>query len=818
MDIALKTSLFRCFRICCLAFLGSGNLQGASPQEPSPRSAAISFSRTIQPILAKRCFSCHGPDVQESGLRFNDREAALGETASGSRAIVPGDLQASVLLERVVSADPTERMPPEGEPLGPEEVESLKAWIAQGAPWEQHWAFQPLQNPEPPGDVEADWGKNPVDAFIASALAERGLRPNPSADWRTLVRRAYLDLWGLPPTEAQIQAFLVNDSESRWADLIDQLLSSPHYGERWGRHWLDLVRYAETNSFERDGAKPNAWKYRDYVIRSFNDDKPYDQFLCEQMAGDELDVVTPETLAATGFYRLGIWDDEPADPLQARYDELDDLMTTAGQVFLGLTINCARCHDHKIDPIPQADYYSMLAYFADVTPYGTRGNQQENNQVEVSGPGVREKYQELDLRERQLSDALREIEQEGIVKMPAPDQRATEGGEREKVLREKLQSYLTADRWEEYSKKKDERKGVREQRSQLPPREFLLGLARCEPKPEPTRILLRGNPHVPGDEVQPRLPQIFGSASLSLPAVADHAKTLGRRRVFAMWLVSKENLLTSRVIANRIWQFHFGRGIVRSTNNFGQMGDPPTHPLLLDWLARRLMDEGWKLKPLHRLIMTSRAYQMSSRANDEGLAADPGNDMFWRFDPRRLSAEEVRDGILQASGSLNRETYGPSIYPELSAEVLAGQSQPGSGWGRSSEEQRNRRSVYIHVKRSLLTPILSVFDYPEPDRSCEARFMTLQPGQALSLMNSQFVHEQAAILARSIAATAGDQTASQIDRTIRTVLGRPATADETAEGLALIDQMRSEYAISPENALQLYCLTVLNWNEFMFVE
>jgi mono/diheme cytochrome c family protein len=776
-----------------------------------------SFREDIQPILAKHCYACHGPDEAEAGLRLSDREGAFAETYSGSRAIVPGDVEMSLMIDRISSEDEYERMPPEGDPVPPEEIELIRKWIAAGAEWQNHWAFEPVQDPAPPRVERSGWEDNPIDAFVLERLTAAGLQPNPQADKRTLVRRAYYDLWGLPPTAAQIEAFVNDESDDAWPRLIDELLESHHYGEKWGRHWLDLVRYAETNSFERDNPKPNAWKYRDYVIRSFNEDKPYDQFVREQLAGDQLEEVTEETLTATGYYRLGIWDDEPADPLQARYDELDDLIMTTGQVFLGLTVNCARCHDHKIDPIPQSDYYSMLAFFADVTTYGTRGDQRGNNQIEVSPQDVREAYRRIDAETRELAKQMREIEQEGIAKMPAPDQRATEGPkrERQKVLDEKLEAHLPAERWQEYQRLVERRSGLEQERRALPDREFVLGLARCKSDPDPTRILVRGNPHVPGEEVQPSFPELFDADPPQFPSDAG---VEGRRLEFARWLTSPENRLSSRVMANRVWQFHFGRGLVRSSNNFGQLGTPPTHPLLLDFLARRLVEFDWRLKPLHRLIMTSQSYRMSSLATAEGLQRDPNNDLYWRFDPRRLSAEEVRDSILLATGQLNAEAYGPSFYPQLSAEVLAGQSRPGAGWGNSSESERNRRSVYIHVKRSLLTPMLTAFDLPDPDRTCEARFMTLQPGQALSLMNSEFIDEQAGRLAQRVSELAGSDRRRQIDHAIRCVLGRAASPQEIDEGLALMREIEEDFGLPTEESLKLYCLTVFNWNEFMFID
>ncbi len=788
----------------------------------APRSLGakeVTYARQVQPILAKHCYACHGPELAESGLRLSDRDEAFGETHSGEPAIVPGDADASPLIARITTDDEFDRMPPEGEPVSDEAVAVLRRWIDQGAAWENHWAFEPVQGPEPPQVDAAHWQGHPVDRFVYHALNQAGLEPNGVADRRTLIRRASYDLTGLPPTAEQVEAFVDDKDPLAFERLVDELLESPHYGERWGRHWLDLVRYAETNSFERDGAKPNAWKYRDYVIRSFNEDKPYDQFIREQLAGDELDEVTPETLTATGFYRLGIWDDEPADPLQARYDELDDIITTTGQVLLGLTINCARCHDHKIDPIPQADYYRILSFLADVTPYGTRGDQTGNNQIDVSPDELKRQYSEVRRRRREIESEMKEIEQAGIAKMPAADQRATEGPpeERQEVLDAKLEDHLEVSQWRRYTELKEDLERAQAEREELPSRELVLGLARHMEEPEPTRILVRGNPHSPADEVSPAFPELFAEPPPEIPPSTDDRDTTGRRRVLADWIADENNRLTARVMANRLWQFHFGRGIVRSSNNFGRLGTPPTHPELLDWLAQQLIDGGWKLKSMHRLIMTSRAYQLSSETREPAAASDPANDLLWRFDPRRLSAEEVRDSILAVNGSLNRQLYGPSIYPELSQEVLAGQSRPGSGWGQSSEEQRNRRSVYIHVKRSLLTPLLSAFDFPEPDRSCEARFATLQPGQALALLNSDFVHQQAARLAAAVDVPAPDNE-TLVRRVVDTVFARPATEEEIADGDRLLRELETNHGLDRRRAAQLYCLSVLNWNEFVFLD
>lgn len=780
---------------------------------------AVNFTQDVQPILAKHCYACHGPDEVEGGVRFTDVKAAFAETDSGEFAIVPGDVEASQLIARITSDDEYEQMPPEGDRLTASQVQTLKTWIEQGATWDKHWAFEPMKRSIPPKVDSEEWNANPIDAFIYDSLARAGLKPNPPADRATLIRRAFYDLTGLPPTADQVQAFIDDPDPNAFDRLVEELLQSPHYGENWGRHWLDLVRYAETNSYERDGVKPNAWKYRDYVVKSLNDDKPYDQFVREQLAGDELDDVTVETLTATGYYRLGVWDDEPADPLQARFDGFDDIITTTGQVFLGLTINCARCHDHKIDPIPQMDYYGMLAFLADVTPWGSRGNSKTNNQIDVSTDEVNRLYQVNDDRRRELEAKMRTIEQAGIVKMSAPDQRATEGNQRkrDRVLSEKLADNLTSQQWSQYQKIKQQLKTVQEAAANLPPRENVMGLAVCNPRPDQTFLLFRGNPHSPADPAVPRFPSILDETVPEIPEPAPDARSAGRRRVLADWITSPDNRLTARVMANRIWQFHFGRGIVRSSNNFGQLGVPPTHPKLLNWLGHRLIDEGWKLKSMHRLIMSSRAYQMSSRASEPVVTEDPNNDLFWRFDPRRLRAEEVRDSMLAVAGVLNRQTYGPSFYEKLSAEVLAGQSRPGAGWGDSPQEQRDRRSLYIHVKRSLLTPLLTAFDFPDPDLTCEERFATLQPGQALALLNGDFAHEQASRLAETIGA-AESNNVTVVQRTISAALQRSATTEEVARGDRLIESLIDEHGLSRSRAIQLYCLSVLNWNEFLFLD
>ncbi len=448
------------------------------------------------------------------------------------------------------------------------------------------------------------------------------------------------------------------------------MLASPHYGEKWGRHWLDLVRYGETNGYERDSAKPFAWRYRDYVINAFNRDKPYDQFIREQLAGDEVDPTSAESMIATGFYRLGIWDDEPADRLLAHYDGLDGIVSTTGQVVLGMTINCARCHDHKVDPIPQRDYYRLLSFFQDVT------NSDGKNLRKVVDPSGT-----------------------------------------------KIDVMCVAER----------------------------GRAK-------THVLLRGNPSLAGDEVDPGVPEVLADGSPSFESGP------GRGTALAEWLTDRRNPRTARVMVNRLWQYHFGRGLVPTPNDFGKLGEAASHPELLDWLAEEFMDGGWRIKRIHRLILSSTAYRMSSRASAAGLAKDPANQSLWRFPMRRLTAEEVRDSILAVSGSLNLKAGGPSVYPPIPREVMAGQSVPGQGWPTSPPGEASRRSVYVHVKRSLLVPILATHDAADTDSSCPVRYTTTVPTQALGLLNGEFSNQQAARFASRLRREAPNDLGAQIDR------------------------------------------------------
>jgi hypothetical protein len=953
----------------------------AAADEPTTVDVRF-FEAKVRPILADHCLKCHGEAKQRGGLRLDSRAAVLAGGGRGA-AVVPGRPSESILLQ-AVGHETDLKMPPTKK-LAWQQIADLTRWVQIGAPWtagekvtasgtlqgpfqitakdRAHWSFQPLRRPPVPAVRELGVARNPIDAFIRVGLEASGLAPSAPAPPVELVRRLYYDLTGLPPTPEEVDAFLADASPTAYESLVDRLLSSPRYGEKWGRHWLDLVRYADTNSYERDNPKPNAWRYRDYVIRSLNDDKPYARFVREQMAGDELADGGADGLVATGYYRLGIWDDEPSDPEQARYDDLDDIVATTSQVFLGLTVDCARCHDHKIDPIPQKDYYRLLAFFHSITRFRNGGPtdeallfagpqersayerrerelEEQRNRTQASlraieeelrvrlagSGGERARAQDLDELEyryyrdtwnrlpdfaalkpesagklpRQLFDlgprsrdeafgfvfegtllvpeaghytfyldsddgsrltiaGRTVIEYDGIhglghekhATLPLPagrvpikleyfqnqfglglsvawsgpgfGRRNLSASDQSRPLAENIAHLIRSEgprllgqtRVEEYQRLQADLVRVKKQRV---PADKALCVSEVGRQPLETFVLVRGNPHVKGERVEPAFPEVLGGSSPAVTPPTDGGKTAGRRLALADWIAAPDNPLTARVMANRIWQYHFGRGLVRSPNNLGTQGDPPTHPELLDWLAAELIEQAWRLKPLHRLIVTSEAYRMSSRGNPSSLAADPANDRLWRFDMRRLSAEEVRDSLLAVTGVLNPKMYGPGVYPEIPKAVMAGQSKPGDGWGKSPRAEQDRRSVYVHVKRSLLVPILESFDVAETDRPNPVRFSTTQPTQALAMLNGPFLNQQAGVFAARLRREAGPSVEGQVRRALRLVTLRPARESEVRRALELITGLEVEDGLTADAALKAFSLLALNLNEFIYLD
>jgi mono/diheme cytochrome c family protein len=844
--------------------IGAGARQGlAADGSPSPSqqvagSDEIRFFETkIRPLLAENCFKCHGAEKQEENLRLDSRAAVLTGGDRGP-AVVPGKPDGSLLIKAIKHLDDLE-MPPKKQ-LSREQIADLTLWIKSGAVWPDdgapatatrrsgyqvtdkdraHWAFQPVKRPAIPAVKNSAWVANPIDAFVLAKLEAKNLQPNPPAGKRELVRRLYYDLTGLPPTPAEVEAFVADPSPAAYEALVDRLLFSPHYGEKWGRHWLDLVRYAESNSYERDDPKPHAWRYRDYVIRSFNEDKAFDRFIREQLAGDELPDADDDGLIATGFYRLGIWDDEPSDPDLARFDGLDDIVATTGQVFLGLTVDCARCHDHKIDPLPQKDYYRLLSFFAGVNHYRNGGptdelalsgntaaaedREQLSRELEQKRTHLQESIAALEARFRReylsgkkdttASPATADPKGEKIVNGHGGNAGPPADFDLASIIKTDGERVLGTAEFKRYQYLQGRLEALK---SETTPAGAALGVTEAGPTSPETFVLLRGNPHNRGDKVEPAFPEVLKGEKPVLPTPGPGAKSSGRRLALANWLASEANPLTPRVIVNRLWQYHFGRGIVRSPNNFGTQGEKPTHPELLDWLAAEFVSNGWRMKPLHRLIVTSNAYRMSSRANPQSLAADPMDDLFWRFEMRRLTAEEIRDSILAIGGTLNLKMFGPPVYPEIPKEVLAGQSRPGVGWGHSPPEEQARRSIYVHVKRSLLLPILEAFDLPETDRSSPVRFSTTQPTQALGMLNSGFLNEEAGFFAARVRREAGSDTAAQVKLALNLATARPPERREIERGVQLIQLLKRRG--DDDAALRYFCLMVLNMNEFVYLD
>ncbi|MBN9119276.1 MAG: PSD1 domain-containing protein [Planctomycetes bacterium] len=819
--------------------------------EPAPKftAAQVSFyEKEVVPVLKAHCLKCHGaePDKIKGGLDLTTRRAVLdgGDSGPAVDLAKPGG---SLLVKAIRYKADDHKMPPKGK-MPDKDVATLEKWVADGLPVsadrmgevtkaptkgvvteeaKKYWAYQPVKRPAVPDVRNKAWVKSPIDAFVLAKLEAKGLKPVKPADRAALIRRATYDLTGLPPSPEDVDAFVNSTDPAAYEKLLDKLLASPQYGEKWGRHWLDVVRFAETNGYERDGPKPNAWRYRDYVIQSFNADKPYTQFIKEQLAGDEIAAASekgynPDAVVATGFYRLGIWDDEPADPLLAVFDGYDDIVATAGQAFLGATFNCARCHDHKADPIPQSDYYKLVAFFRDIRPYSeTRDVRSAFNLTDITPPEQRAKYEE-DLKKRmarvaEIRKAMEAIEDAVIKTLPAEDQRAAEGNDRPAVVARKVVPALKGQQKDDYAALKKERTEL-EKRQAPPGQQLALSVNNCEVNPPTTHVLVRGSPNAKGKEVKPGFPEVLGLPEPTVPAPKPGAKSSGRRTVLAEWIASADNPLTARVFVNRVWQYHFGRGIVPTANDFGKLGEQPTHPELLDWLASDFVAGGWKLKRLHKLIMMSSTYQLSSRADDADLRADPANALLWRFNMRRLSGEEVRDSVLAVSGSLNLKQFGPSTYPKIPKEVLAGQSVPGQGWPTSPPDEANRRSVYAHVKRSLRVPILVGFDQPDPDSSCPVRYVTTVPTQSLGLLNGEFANEQAEAFARRLQKDAPDDVSAQVKRAIRLTTGRVPTAEEVKADVAFIERLKEKHKLDDAKALTQYCLLCLNSNEFVYLD
>lgn len=980
--------------------IGLGVLGAAAFSHAAESEGVEFFRKEVKPILQENCFKCHGgldekghPKVR-SGLQLISRKGLLKGGSHGP-AVNETDHTRSLLLEVISYQNEDLQMPPRGK-LADDQIAKITKWLEMGAPWtpedadvlveihdplagvtevnektKSHWSYKPMERHEPPKVSDPAWAENPVDAFILAKLDGKGLKPVGEASRAALLRRLSYDLTGLPPSLEEIRAFEGDAAPDAWSKQVDRLLASPSYGEKWARHWLDVVRYAESNGFERDNEKPYVWRYRDYVIRSFNQDKPYNHFVAEQIAGDELPEKTADSQIATGMLRLMPWDDEPADRKQHFFDVMDDNVRTVTEGFLAMTAGCARCHDHKGDPIPQADYYKFVSFFRGTEPMGRGGKQTEyiptNEHADERAKTLAKNAEE----ETRIREWLKNAEANALDNLrrtkPALAQTVNNVGNASRWLVTDARTKATnwfytvgapADDWSTVGFRAEQ---ARWQQGEAPfgtavpglqartpwtspdiwlqtsfgldaipsnvvlhlahdedielylngqpvlsrkdytieyeriaaPKAFMAalqtgrnvlsahvkqraggqffdlgievdaltpsdvvlrgdlraasrkdretyrrGVTRLEeisqykaspgveamvitesgPQPPATHILLRGSAHAEGDEVKPGFPAIWGGTDAAIPAPEPGARTSGRRLALAKWITSPDNPRTSRVMVNRIWQHHFGRGLSPTPNDFGYLGTAPTHPELLDWLATEFVAKGWSVKAMHRLILNSKAYRMSIASEPKAAAADPANDLFWRFNPRRLTAEELRDSILASTGELNLEMGGPSVYVPMPEEVLATSSTKGGKWGTSAPDQANRRSVYVKIKRSLQPPMFTDFDLADTDNSCPVRFTTTVPTQALAMMNSEFIHDEATALATRLKREAPDKLQLQIRRAFQLVLSREPDESEVALSLAFINRLKTESNLTPDLALQRFCVGVFSFNEFFYID
>jgi hypothetical protein len=703
------------------------------------------------------------------------------------------------------------------------------------------WAYRTPQRPPVPPVKGRAAVRNPIDAFIASRLEAKGLSLAPEADRLTLIRRATFDLTGLPPTPEEVAAFLADNSADAYEKVVERLLASPRHGERWALYWLDLVRFAESDGFKADDPRPTAWRYRDYVIRALNADKPYDRFVQEQLAGDEFFPGDPDALVATAFNRHYPDEFNARNLEQRRQEILNDMTDTAGQVFLGLTVGCARCHNHKFDPIPQKDYYRLQAFFSGFRalddlvldrPEAVADHQARLRAWEEKTAGLRKQMAALEepyrtrLSARDKSKFAKELQAAydtpPAKRTPLQQQLADMLAKQVTVNRAQMTRAMKPEvrkEWQELDKKMAAFDHLRP-----PPLARTMGLTDVGPVAPPTYLLRRGDWRHKGAEVQPGFLSALDAAPPAIPAPPPGARSTGRRAALARWLTRPDHPLTARVMVNRLWQHHFGRGLVGTPSDFGKQGEPPTHPELLDWLAREFVERGWSLRAMHRLLVTSVTYRQSSRHDAKAARIDPENRLLWRRSRRRLEGEALRDAMLAVSGRLNLKMGAPSVFPELPAEL----GVPRGGWPVSPDvRERDRRSVYVFVKRNLRYPLFGAFDAPDANESCARRHVSTNAPQALMLLNGKLTQEIARSFAGRVLREASPQPARVVERAYRLALGRAPDADEAALAAAFLDRQAALLRQGPApagaeaafaGAVADLCHALLNVNEFAYVD
>jgi len=717
---------------------------------------------------------------------------------------------------------------------------------------DEPWAFHPAVRYPAPAVENKAWVRNPIDAFILAKMEKAGVKPAKEADRITLIRRLSFDLTGLPPTPNEVAGFVADDTPTAYEKLVDRLLASPRYGERWAMYWLDLVRYADSDGFKADDPRPLAYRYRDYVINAFNQDKPYDRFILEQLAGDELFPDDPTAHVATGFNRHYPSEHNAKNIELHRQENLNDMTDTTGLVFLGLTIGCARCHDHKYDPILQTDYYRLQAFFAAYratdeqtlsTPQEREAYQKKMQSWTEQTADIRKKMAEVEEPYEKKMVNVNKVKYDKFLqdcfdmpeaeRTPYQQQMAEMFAKQLKVDRTAMVKQMKGD----IKKNHDELDKELAKFAALKPKPLpaAMVLTDVAPVAPPTYLLQRGDYKHKGKEVQPGFLAIFDPAPATIPPPPPGAKTTGRRTVLAKWLIQPDHPLTARVMVNRLWQHHFGRGIVGTASDFGEVGDRPTHPELLDWLASEFVKEGWSLKKMHKLMVTSASYRQSCEADATALKVDAENQLFSRMSRRRLEGEALRDAMLMVSGLLNLKEGGPAIFPELPAEV----DGPRGGWKVTADpSERNRRSVYIFVKRNLRYPLFGSFDAPDANESCARRNISTNAPQALMLLNGKITLDWSQAFAGRVLREAGNEPSQVVERIYQLTLGRSPTTREMELGQDFLveetknlqDRLaRKEAVLGPSGApagidaafagaVVDLCHVALNVNEFAYVD
>jgi hypothetical protein len=774
------------------------------------------FEKRIRPLLVTKCYECHSAESkQPEGELMLDSRATLRRGGARGPAVAPGDVEGSLLIAAVRYANEELQMPPDGK-LSEEEISDLERWIKNGAPdprstptkhagkkmdiaaARDHWSLRPISNPEAPAVRDVSWPSNDIDRFILARLEEHGLAPAADADKRALIRRATYDLIGLPPTPGEVEAFLADDSDEAFSHVVERLLASPRYGERWGRHWLDVVRYADTAGDNSDYPVPQMHRYRDWVIASFNGDLPFDEFVRDQLAGDLLGGANEEErcrrIVATGYIaasrRFGSRVSDYPQHLT-----IEDTLDNLGRAFLGMTLACARCHDHKFDPITTRDYYALYGIFQS-TRYPWPGIELDKRQRDFIPLVAADRMADMENKNKNREEEQKRLDA-AVDELKKQLEKAKDANEAEK---QKLEKKL---------KKAERRAG--ELREQPPLFDTAYAVADAE-QPDDAAIHLRGDPARPGDIVRRRFLEVLGGEELP-----DGYEGSGRQKL-AEWILSADNPLPARVMVNRIWHHHFGRGIVPTTNDFGRQGKPPSHPELLDYLASAFRDGGWSIKTMHRMIMASRTYQQSAARDERAVAVDPTNQWLAGYSRRRLDAESIRDTLLMLGGNLDLSATGPHPFP------------PEPTWDFTQHKpfkdvfDTNRRSVYLMTQRIQRHPFLAIFDGADPSASTGERMASTTPLQALYLLNDPFFHEQARRLAERIISFAADDEA-RAAFAYELLMSRPPVADEQiaahdflAKARGLVQMEYSATADVEVEAWSAYVRSLFRLNEFVYLD